>query len=1003
MRSYLTFLLLSIFLLLSSCSAKVEPSRTDYCKMLGRDIQGKQHGFLAGRHMYYIGGNANTEWQMREHETIGFTHPMFRDGRARGYGIVTDPESGTGHDKWGWNFWTDVRCAYGTVIVDGKRYEYPKPVKMIWRPDRQICKYKIAGVNIEEVKFINLDDVLCSIITASKPIKLEFDGRSFYKKGTVPTFDGDKPGPHQISSTAKAEYDRDKGVLHIAEGGTIMTKARWGKPVKEGKIMYDGMHGVIGASVDFANSCKIRKDEKGVCHYNLKLECNGKTAVVLTYALGDDYDETVKNTKSLLKDAKGGLAAKTEFINDLLNEQVPYFRCSNEDVVKTYYYLWSLYFMYFTDTPKGWETYPHTQTAVNNFMGLHLWDSWAYAAMGKHIADKWEWSYGNILSWKHMVPYKNHQNALPDNFGIGWYSPGVFMNFVGVTEFAWQQYEQSGDKKFLQEAYDDLFKKLYWSGPQDVAGIELNAAITLRRMAEELGRDKDAKHWINWLEGRVQKYQAKQRKIANDENFFWKDIWLPAALMSYEMPSYAVKKLVDRAVMDTEKGFVGPVALDVRPPTQPENGVFAVSTISTWQVIEGMFRHGCDAEAIYCTLSHLKGMIRDYGYPIAPECWDPDYKPWGSMYYNWDGPMVCLLIQRLAGVSYNLVDGMQTKFTVSDHLPDEWDFIEIGVPVVLDGKKSWTMVKIERKDLKDGRFRKNVSVKNNILDKLIICPWDEDRKVEKAEGINRAKRIGGITNRFYSGAATDKSVEFTLGQRNRKFKTLAYLLPHSCDFANSISVKIDNLIDNTTLRYTTDGSEPSDKSPICTEVLKFDKSVDLRIRAFGHDGTVYKPMQAQYSRVKLSDSVKIKNLSPGLYYEYYEGSWSKLPNFDSLKPVATGVAPDLEVSNYAKRKDNFAMRLKGYVNIPADDVYNIKLRCNDGARLFIDGQKIAELDGTRFEARFRDGKIGLEKGLHSIEIEYFQLKKRFTLQLSYRSVTQNWKKLGEKDFLVESN
>ena len=103
--------------------------------------------------------------------------------------------------------------------------------------------------------------------------------------------------------------------------------------------------------------------------------------------------------------------AKTKYINDLLNRQIPYFRCSDNLVVQTYYYLWSLYFMYFTDIGEGYESFPHTQTAINNFMGLHLWDSWAYTAMGSWVVDKWNYGYGNVLSWKHMVPFKGEANS----------------------------------------------------------------------------------------------------------------------------------------------------------------------------------------------------------------------------------------------------------------------------------------------------------------------------------------------------------------------------------------------------------------------------------------------------------------------------------------------------------------------------------------------------------------------------------------------------------------
>ena len=38
---------------------------------------------------------------------------------------------------------------------------------------------------------------------------------------------------------------------------------------------------------------------------------------------------------------------KTTKMNDMLNNLVPYFRCSDEDIVKVYYFLWSLQLMYY--------------------------------------------------------------------------------------------------------------------------------------------------------------------------------------------------------------------------------------------------------------------------------------------------------------------------------------------------------------------------------------------------------------------------------------------------------------------------------------------------------------------------------------------------------------------------------------------------------------------------------------------------------------------------------
>ena len=64
---------------------------------------------------------------------------------------------------------------------------------------------------------------------------------------------------------------------------------------------------------------------------------------------------------------------KTDKMNNLLNNVIPYFRCSDPEVVRVYYYLWALHLVYYTEGSSGLQTWAHTQSAVNNFLGLHRW------------------------------------------------------------------------------------------------------------------------------------------------------------------------------------------------------------------------------------------------------------------------------------------------------------------------------------------------------------------------------------------------------------------------------------------------------------------------------------------------------------------------------------------------------------------------------------------------------------------------------------------------------
>ena len=56
----------------------------------------------------------------------------------------------------------------------------------------------------------------------------------------------------------------------------------------------------------------------------------------------DDRQVALKDASLLLKYTDSALAAKTKEMNRQLNEEVPYFRCSDNKFTEIYYYLFDL-------------------------------------------------------------------------------------------------------------------------------------------------------------------------------------------------------------------------------------------------------------------------------------------------------------------------------------------------------------------------------------------------------------------------------------------------------------------------------------------------------------------------------------------------------------------------------------------------------------------------------------------------------------------------------------
>jgi hypothetical protein len=64
------------------------------------------------------------------------------------------------------------------------------------------------------------------------------------------------------------------------------------------------------------------------------------------------------------------------------------------------------------------------------------------------------------------------------------------------------------------------------------------------------------------------------------------------------------------------------------------------------------------------------------------------------------------------------------------------------------------------------------------------------------------------------------------------------------------------------------------------------------------------------------------NAVSGIEYEVFDGSWGRLPDFDSLTAVETGVMDAIDLTPQRDGTDHFAMRWSGYVEVPTDGTYD---------------------------------------------------------------------------------
>lgn len=670
--------------------ANEKPEFTDYCKQLEHEIQGRKHGFLAGNLTYYVGG-FHASWNLIEDETIGLTHPFHHDLRSRGVGklesqIEGSEHTGIGNDFSGWEFYKDTRVLYGSAIVDGEVIKTPKPTSMLWRPDKIICLYELNGVTIREEKFITPNDAVVSVITASRPIKLSFEGHSFYHRNSV-------------SSSANSSVIPRANVIAIREGGEVRSRPDPDRPERIGPHVYTGMTTVLTSSRDIVESASTRVDQRGVQHYSFTVPCD-QNGTAVAWAMHDEPTIAVATVRNAIKNHVRMRDKKTDEMNRLLNEEIPWFRCPNKQIVDTYYYLWALYLMYYIDVGEGWEQEAHTQTAVNNFLGMHRYDAIFQIKVGAWTHDKPSLAYGNVLTWKHLTENNrfreldNGIRMLSDNKGRTWHSGAYGGETSEHVKGAWQIFQHTGDDEFLRACYEGHFRKLFWNRLTVFSMNSFEVLEILEQMAVRTGNEKDVAHWREksrdpddirrmfdnrWEVNGIANFFAGPRDGMMMTNSFW-------AMRSKYFPKEYAEKMVRTWALDREQGFYGeffPLAMSKQSMLKfktPVDHAFGYTPDTAYFTLDGMFQQGLKKEAAKLTLNHIENYnwSDDWGIPIAPEAYQRDGALFGDQYSNFNAGKLLLYIEGLGGLSYSVTD---RTVTVSPALPEDWEWMEFRLPI----------------------------------------------------------------------------------------------------------------------------------------------------------------------------------------------------------------------------------------------------------------------------------------------------------------------------------
>ncbi len=177
-----------------------------------------------------------------------------------------------------------------------------------------------------------------------------------------------------------------------------------------------------------------------------------------------------------------------------------------------------------------------------------------------------------------------------------------------------------------------------------------------------------------------------------------------------------------------------------------------------------------------------------------------------------------------------------------------------------------------------------------------------------------------------------------------------------------VTMRVDDA--DVQIRYTLDGSEPADASPLYEGPIRVSESAEVRARTF-RDGGRSPESRARYRILQPGQQKKVA-------YSYYEGQWSMLPDFSELQPVYSGMAHEFHLEGVeSRREDHFAVRFEGIIAVEESGTYTFYTRSDDGTKLYVNGTEVVNNDGSHGPLD-ESGDISLEPGRHTIVVEYFE-------------------------------
>ncbi|MCA9322628.1 MAG: chitobiase/beta-hexosaminidase C-terminal domain-containing protein, partial [Planctomycetes bacterium] len=187
------------------------------------------------------------------------------------------------------------------------------------------------------------------------------------------------------------------------------------------------------------------------------------------------------------------------------------------------------------------------------------------------------------------------------------------------------------------------------------------------------------------------------------------------------------------------------------------------------------------------------------------------------------------------------------------------------------------------------------------------------------------------------------------------------------------------------IRYTLDGSEPTQDSISYEAAIELDRSATLRAAAFHHGLRSRKEAGGHYEILdpgSVRSAWKLEKAPlPGLEFYSFGIDIDTLDELRGFTASKHGIVTELGIEERL-RDDGVGMVFEGLIRVQQRGLWTFHLTSDDGSRVRLHGDIVVDNDGVHRRAT-KSAQIGLDAGWHPIRIEWFNASGDHFLNLEW--------------------